>query len=356
MRNTMFFPNPPELTPDLTGSPPLTPLRMTQRSAGAISEESSDTHSIKSARSVTSLAVAAIKHPDLTEPGLSASLVESVSMSFEAGQLTKTLVTGEIALAYNPQGGTEDQALTIRMDNFSVLEKVAPNPAFISAIPDHVGEYSVVQQNVHKTVVAFKYQVHVDESALSTYAPIIISPVWRLEPHQSSVIVTWKPNPNYRRLAGITKPFTLHNVVFIAGIEGAHASSCQSKPMGIFSKEKGRLAWKMGDFVIDPEAVQNGSAKVLARFATDAPARSTPVEVRWEISGEDAESVGSGLTLSTPKAKAEEVAEEVAEEESDPFADAGAEEKSTDGVEAPVVVWNPVSTVRKVVSGKFMAS
>jgi hypothetical protein len=126
--------------------------------------------------------------------------------------------------------------------------------------------------------------------------------------------------------------------------------------MGIFSKEKGRLAWKMGDFVIDPEAVQNGSAKVLARFATDAPARSTPVEVRWEISGEDAESVGSGLTLSTPKAKAEEVAEEVAEEESDPFADAGAEEKSTDGVEAPVVVWNPVSTVRKVVSGKFMAS
>jgi hypothetical protein len=145
----MFFPNPPELTPDLTGSPPLTPLRMTQRSAGAISEESSDTHSIKSARSVTSLAVAAIKHPDLTEPGLSASLVESVSMSFEAGQLTKTLVTGEIALAYNPQESTEDQALTIRMDNFSVLEKVAPNPAFISAIPDHVGEYSVVQQNVH---------------------------------------------------------------------------------------------------------------------------------------------------------------------------------------------------------------
>lgn len=352
----MFFPNPPELTPDLTGSPPLTPLRMTPRPPGAVSEEGSDTHSVRSARSVTSLSATIIRHPELTEPGLSASLVESVSMSFDSGQPTKTLITGEIALGYNSQRSAEDQPLSIRMDNFAVLEKVAPNPAFIAAIPDHAGEYSVAHHNIHKTVVAFKYQVHVDESTLASYAPIIISPAWRLEPHQSSVIVNWKPNPVYRRLHGILKPFTLRNVVFIAGIEGAHASSCQSKPAGTFSKEKGRLAWKLGDLVIDAEAVQNGAgSKVVARFATDAPARSTPVEVRWEISGEDAESVGSGLTLSMPKPKTAEAAA-VTEEEADPFADAGAEEKSTDGPEACGPAWTPVPTARKVMSGKFMAS
>jgi hypothetical protein len=342
----VFFANPPELTPDLTGSPPLTPMRITPRPSGTLSEEGSDTYSIKSARSVTSLAAAAIRHPDLTQPGLSASLVESVAISFEAGQPTKTLVAGEIALAYNPPAGVEEPNSIIRMDNFAVLEKVAPNPSFITTIPDRAGEYSVLNQNIRGTSVAFKYQVHVDESALSMFAPIIVSPVWRLEPHQSSVIVNWKPNPNYRRLNGSTKPLVLRNVIFIAGIEGAHAASCQSKPMGTFSREKGRLAWKLGDVTLDP--AQETGGKVLARFATDAQARSTPVEVRWEISGEDAQTIGSGLGLSIMGKPA------VEEEEADPFADAGAEDKSTNGAE-PAVAWNPVMTVRKVLSGKYVA-
>jgi len=345
----MFFPNPQELTPDLTGSPPLTPLRITQRTPGAMSEEGSDTHSIISSRSVNSLAQAAIRHPDLTELGLCASLVESVSMTFEAGQATQTVVVGEIALAYNPPVGVEEPSLVIRMDNFSVLEKVAPNPAFISTIPDRSGEYTVNNQNLHKTLVAFRYRVHADETNLTAFAPIIVSPVWRLEPHQSSVIVNWKPNLNYRRLSGSTKPIVLRNVIFIVGIEGAHASSCQSKPMGTFSREKCRLAWKLGDMTLNLSG-ENFGGKVLARFATDALARTTPVEVRWEISAEDAETVGSGLALSLMS-----TAKTAVEDEADPFADASAaEDKSTNDAES-TVTWNPVTTVRKIASGKYVA-
>lgn len=351
MRNTMFFPTPPELTPDLTGSPPPTPLRVTR--GHSVSEEgASDTHSIRSSRSVASLSTAAIRHPELTELGLSASLIETVSITFDAGQpANKALVAGEIALGYHPQAGvTEEQPLTIRMDNFSVLEKVAPNPSFIASIPDRAGEYTVAAQNIRGTSVAFKYQVHVDEPLALAFAPIIVSPVWRLEPHQSSVIVNWKPNPAYQRQNGSTKPFTLRNVVFIAGIEGAHASSCQSKPAGTFLREKSRLAWKLGDLVIDPAQGEVGS-KVLARFSTDGQARSAPVEVRWEILGEDAESIGSGLTLSAlATTKKEEVV--------DPFADTTGEDKSISGASeaSGIGAWSAVTTVRKVASGKYVAN
>lgn len=351
MRSTKLFPNAPELTPDITGSPPLTPMRMTPRPPVHSEEAGSDTHSIRSARSVTSLAAAAIRHPDLTEPGLSASIVETVSISFEAGLPTKSLVAGEIAFAYHAHAGAADeQSLTIRMDNFVILEKVAPNPAFVSAIPDRDGEYTVLPQNIRGTAVAFKYQVHLDDVSPPIYAPIIITPVWRLEPHQSSVIINWRPNPDYRRLNGSTKPITLHNVVFVVGIEGANTSSCQSKPMGTFSRERGRIAWKLGDLVIDPEQI-NGGSKVLARFATDGLAKSTPVEVRWEILGEDADCVGSGLTLSALTASAKE-------EEADPFADTTGEDKSINGVPEATGIgaWAPLAGAKKVASGKYIAS
>jgi hypothetical protein len=341
----MFIPNPPELTPDITGSPPLTPLKLTPRPPNALSEEGSDTHSIKSYRSINSLGPGAIRHPELTTPGLSASLVEAVSMSFEGNQQVKAVIIGEIALGHNQQEiSGEPTSVCIRMDNFSVLEKVAPNPGFISTIPDRAGDYNVSLPNIHKTSVAFKYQVHIDESNTLLYAPLIVSPVWKLEPHQSSVIISWKPNPQYRRMGNATNPFTLRNSVFFVGIDGANASSCQSKPVGTFLKEKRRLAWKLGDITVDPSQAEGG--KLLARFATDALARSIPVEVRWEISGEDAETVGCGLSLSVLEPEAPKV-------EEDPFADVTAEDRSTSGEGSEI--WTPVTTTRKIVSGKYMA-
>jgi hypothetical protein len=350
----MFIPSPPDLstspinplTPELTGSPPLTPMKITPRPGTALTEEGSDTHSIKSSGSITSLAATAIKHPDLAQPGLSSSIVESVSTSFEGGIPIKNFIAGEIALAFSPQGGDNRSTTTIRMDNFAVLEKVAPNPAFITAVPDRVGEYTVSTSNIHKTAVAFKYQVHIDESSALSYSPIVISPAWKLEPHQASVIITWKPNPVYRRLNDCKKPFTLRNVIFVVGVEGVQSSSCQSKPVGTFSKERGRLAWRMGDLTIDPENTENAGGKVLARFVTDGMAKGTPVESRWEITGEDAETVGSGLTLSCPGSVGEE-------EESNPFADTSGEDRYATENQG---TWNTLSTVRKVASGRYISS
>ncbi|KAI5845733.1 Muniscin C-terminal mu homology domain-containing protein [Morchella snyderi] len=354
VRNTMFIPNPQDF--ETPSSPPLTPIKYTPKSSNAASECASDTLSIRSSRSITSLTNSQMRHPDLNELGLSASLIEAISMSFENGVPLRTQVTGEIAVAYNPHD-TPSHPITeiLRIDNFNLLEKVAPNPAFITAVPDHVAEYSLSLANIHRTSVAFKYQIHVDENNMNVFAPIIVNPVWRIEPHQSSVIVHWKPNPVFRRLNGVTGTFTMKNVIFSTGVEGAATSSCQSKPAGAFSRERGRLVWKLGDVSISPEDAENGAKKVVARFATDSQARNQPVDVRWEISGEDSSNVGSGIALSV-KDKAETVPTEEKEPE-DPFADAEVKSMvSTDVVIAGGEEWKGVVTARKVVSGKYVAN
>lgn len=62
----------------------------------------SDTQSIKSAASLGSLLHG--KHPDLTAPGLNASVIETVSATFDGGALKSVKVNGEIAFAYNGDG------------------------------------------------------------------------------------------------------------------------------------------------------------------------------------------------------------------------------------------------------------
>lgn len=362
VRNTMYVPNPPELSESFgskpsesfssTASPPLTPIKLLPRSSTitSASEAGSDTQSIRSSRSMSSLSAHIMRHPELTEAGLSASIIESVNASFEPGNPVKVQVIGEVAISYHPHDTAPPaEKASIRLDNFEVLEKVAPNPAFLSALPGKMGEYSISLNSLRKTAVALKYQVHVDPANSHHFYPIIVSSTWRLEPHQSSVILTWKPNPDFR--SATSEPIFLRNVMFMIGIEGAHASSCQSKPVGTFSREKGRIMWKMDSITIDPSKPDE-VGKMLARFATDGQARAGPAEARWEIT--DSTGMGSTLALSVEEKKMEAVEEDA----SDPFADDGekpaSEEESEGASDAPKTNWQNVKTVRKLMSGKYI--
>ena len=328
----------------------MTPLKVPR----AVPSEASDTQSIRSSRSVTSLSGGIIvRHPELHEPGLSSSLVESVNVVFDAGIPTRVAVMGEIALAYNPReiDLSPSTSHIVRMDNFSVLEKVAPNPAFIIGVPDKAGEYSVSLSNLHRTTVAFKYQVHLEESAWAEYLPVIVTPVWRMESHQASVILNYKPNPSYRRLSSTGTPFILRNITFVTGIEGVIPTGCQSKPVGSFSREMGRIAWKLGEINLGDEASATG--KLVARFTIDSSlgqgARQVPSEMRWEIAGDDAIAAGSALRLSClVKEEEQEVKEEV-----DPFADddtiKGIDMEGTKKEES----WKGLVTVRRVANGRY---
>ena len=340
VRNTIFVPNPstPESVPIPEISlPPMSPMNK----AIQITDEhrGSDTHSITSSHSIGSLTSNPIKHPHLEQPGLNASIIETVNASFSAGQIIKSVVTGEVALAYNGTKSTPMSEIdSIRLGNFAVLEKVAPNPQFITQMPSRSGEYKVSLSQLASTTVAFKYQVHLEDANQSTYAPITLTPNWKVEPKQTLVKLYYSFNPGFA--SEISRSVTLQNVFVALNIENSRALSCHSRPVGHFSKEKSLIYWKLGDLVLSAD--DQGPQELLARFTTEAEAKPGSVEARWEIIGEAATALGSGLSVSQGSGTKEDGS-------SDPFAD--------ESVAAPssAAVYKDVPTVRKMLSGKYMA-
>ena len=297
------------------------PLRPESRATTGL-----DSQSIRSA--TTSGSQGAVRHPELHETGLNSSIIETVTARFENGKLTSSSMIGEIALAYNPANfsspfGTEN----IRLENFSNLEKVAPNPAFIEQTSNNEGEYAVSLSTLSKTQVAFKYQVRLDDSR--SQAPLLIAPAFRPEANQFSVIIAYSLNPQFDLRA--QESITVYNVTLALTLEGAKAISCLSKPVGTFARERNLIFWQLNDITLRPNAAPE---KLLARFATDSQASSGSVEARWEISGESARTLGSGLSVSSPGQSGA----------SDPFAD----ESAGGG-------WRAMPGVKKLVSGSYSA-
>ena len=298
----------------------------------------SDAQSIRSSHSLSSITNPTIKHPEMHQSGLSGSIVETVSAWFSNGQVTKAVVNGELALANNgPETQARSGTESIRLENFPVLEKVAPNPAFITQIPSKSGEYVVDLSHLARTSVAFKYQVHLDEASLAAHAPVMLIPNWKVEPTQTSVILSYSFNPAFCSAA--KRSVALQNVIVAINIENAKALSCLSKPVGTFSKEKSLIYWKLGDLSLD--AYEEAPQKLLARFATESEAKPGNVEARWEINGEHASGLGAGLSISQMSKAREDGA--------DPFADEGNATLSSGA-------YREVPVVRKLVSGKYVAN
>lgn len=340
VRNTVFVPSPQP--PDIPGpgESPVPPPSIFGK-AGSLSSDApqgSDAHSIRSAHSMSSLVQTGARHAEMTEPGLNASVIETVSAWLSSGQVTKAVVIGELAMAHNPSDPIPPGlSETIRLENFPVLEKVAPNPSFVTQIPSRSGEYSVSLSKVTRSAVAFKYQVHLEESSLAAHAPIVITPSWKIEPKQTSVIVSYAFNPAFVSPAG--RRVTMKNVLVAVNLDSTRAQACQSKPVGNFSKEKSLIYWKLGDITLDGYA--EGPQKLLARFNTEGEGKAGSVEARWEISGEAAAGLGSGLGLSRSSTAREEGSP-------DPFADESA-------AASPVGGWKEVKVQRKIVSGTYVA-
>lgn len=365
VRNTIFVPNPAALDLQSIGEAPPLPsgdsastaatfppaatlaqpaspaFKPPHRSLLSDEHAASDTQSIRSGRSLSSSASTTVKHPDLHEPGLNASLVETVSAWFEQGNVTKAMVIGQVALAFNPVDiaagpfGTEN----IRLENFPVLEKVAPNPAFIEHTPEQPGNYTVDLSKITKTSVAFHFQLHVDDDNLASLPPLILSPLWKTEPTQISAILNYSLNPKFD-LRGATS-ITVRNLILVIRLEpGTKAISCQSKPSGTFSRDKALIYWRLGDVTLSRE---QPSPSIRVRFFTDGEGKPGNTEARWEISGEQSLTLGSNLGVSISGALNDN------KPEADPFAD-----MDENAPPSPAVGWKPVATVKRIASGTYL--
>jgi F-BAR domain only protein len=320
----------------------------------------SDTTSIHSAQSLGTM----VHHPEMHEPGLNASVIETVSTWFSDGTVSKSFVIGEVALAYNGSQPTAASEM-VRLDNFQVLEKIAPNPSFVSTAPasakgkekatgteEVAGQYSVSLSAIKRStpVVAFKYQLHLDPANLSVYSPVLLTPAWQIQDTQVSVIVMYSLNPAFvvsgsESPSSTTTSMTLRNftlsIALDSSADAGKANSAMMAPQNgaAFKRKQGLVVWKLPEMVVSTE-----QQKLLARFITTGPkARPGPIEAKWELPG----TTGSKLGVSMLGGGAGTSSEAAA----DPFADDG----TTPAVDSGKL-WNEVYTARSLISGRYSAS
>lgn len=311
----------------------------------------SDTTSVHSAQSLGTM----VHHPEMHAPGLNTSIVETVSTWFSDGTVSRSFVTGEVALAYNSSQTAADTEL-IRLDNFQVLEKIAPNPSFVSVImsekgkeratsEDGVGQYRVVLSAITRStpIVAFKYQLHLDPLNLSAYSPVLLTPVWQIQDAQASVIVMYTLNPafvfsNSSASTSVTLKSVVVSITIDASADSGKATSAMMAPQNgaAFKRKQGLVVWKLPELV-----VSNEQQRLLARFVTTGPkARPGHVEAKWELPS----TTGSRLGVSSLRG------EERSKEAADPFADDGT------ALASLARVWSETNTARCLMSGRYSAS
>jgi F-BAR domain only protein len=271
-----------------------------------------------------------------------------VSAWFSNGHVDRAVQIGEIALAYNPIDSNDTSTTdTIRFNSFSSLEKVAPNPYFIDQIPSKEGTYSVILPKIHKTSVAFKYQVHLDPANSDSYAPLRIVPAWKHESTQTLFMLSYSFNPSFAsKLPSTANSIILTNVILIVHVDPAtnKITRCQASNGGVYARDRHIVYWRLGDVTLTKDA----PASVLrAKFVTDGEPKPGNVEARWELTGEQLASVGSGISLS--RIESAEGAEGSGSDEKDPFADESA-------ATTPTVSWKDVTAVRRLRSGSYVAS
>ncbi|KAJ5753136.1 hypothetical protein N7520_010053 [Penicillium odoratum] len=363
VRNTMFVANPgSELAPNQIASDaysPSSPVRHTPSLSAATDEHAaSDTTSVRSGHTTHGQMFS--MHPELYEPGLNASIIETVSAWFSEGKVTKSSVMGELALAHNVAPGFAAESLRIRLDNFPLLEKVAANPHFVQETSkdsgdEKRGEYDVQLGSISRPMptVAFKYQVHLDPSNSSSYCPVIFKPAWNLQGSQASAIIFYSLNPAF--VSQPVESITLKNVILTVGLDIsaedeitkqpresiAHATSAVMHPNSgaTFRRKNSTVTWRIPELEVkSPGSGEDG--KFLVRFTTSTPGpRKGNVEAKFELyTTESASRLGVSRAVS-----------ESNQQEIDPFADSGKQSP------APAA-WQEVPTSRKLVGGKYVSA
>jgi hypothetical protein len=348
VRHTMYVPPPnlPESGTDspisgLAASPTLAPSTSKGSAIAALASEASiagtsDTQSVRSGNSLGGGNHP--QHAQMTAPGLNSSIIESVSAVFEDGVIKSASITGEVAFVNNPSDSGDAKSYeTIRINNFSALERIGPNRIFVqNSSPDNHDQFNLDVSHLTKNATAFSYRVFSEEADVSTlaeHAPLLLKPAWKPQGDKLGLLLQYQLNPASK----ITAPVSLHNVVIVAKYEGK-SSGAQTKPVGIHLKDKHLVYWRIGDLTLTAEP-----QKIVCRIIGSEGTEPKPghIEARWELTASGDQPVGSGISISRldeGKGKGKEISED------DPFADDSASTEQK---------WVDVPVSRKLVSGKY---
>ncbi|GAA5839022.1 hypothetical protein JCM9279_002570 [Rhodotorula babjevae] len=224
-----------------------------------------------------------------TAPGLRASVTESVSALLKGGEVTRALVTGEVALSHrSASAAAAGEGVQLRVTGLDAAEKVAPNAAFLDAasVGGAAGEYALAPSFAATTggttTPVLKYAL--SPSASSVVPPLSVKPTWRVEPGLARAIVAYAP------LASSPLVGQVDDVRIELHLASGTISSFQAKPAAQMLPSAKGIVFSL------PAGAALAEGKLLASLVTTAeggaPAQPGNVAVHWVVRGATAGRIG----------------------------------------------------------------
>ncbi|ONH68251.1 Suppressor of profilin [Cyberlindnera fabianii] len=259
------------------------------------------------------------QHPQMSQPGLNASVAEVVHAKFKDGEQVQGSIIGEIAFNYYSEDVTVPTRTNVKIAGAEAFDQKIANTQFFKEID--TDEFELTPQPIlGRTLGGLKFSIK------DAKAPIVIIPAWRFEPHQSSVMLTLKLAPHVLEALPIGQSVILDDLIVAVSIKGA-SKSALSKPQGTFSKDKSRITWRFKEPVtLNAQSDQ----KLVARFMTDVQGEESDSGVLVKFT------VNSDSGASTVTSPLELAAQDYSDD--DPFAQAE---------------WRRVPTVKTLVAGSY---
>jgi hypothetical protein len=243
------------------------------------------------------------------ESGLNAQIVERVNVMASGRNVSKIMIVGEISISARDVLASEP--VHMRIDAFEQLEKAAPNPNFLQELAGQPGEYtmdlpaivrasgasSVVPSGSKGRVTVLKYQLHVPAHRANEYLPLNVSPQWRCEDGQTSILVNYSANTDSRIASSVdpVSSISIRDVIMSVDVTSADVSNIMSKPTAIYAAEQKKLVWRLHEPVAISSTTTPVSHKALARFQVNEKSEIRPIEVRWKLSGATMSTLGLSL-------------------------------------------------------------
>lgn len=229
-----------------------------------------------------------------SDPGLRASMTESISVIMRSNAIQRVQINGEIHLSLRGQAPASAGPLHIRLLSFEALEKIAPNPAYLAQVPDKPGEYflntevlaSATQKAGAKGTLLFKYQVHVPAGQETAAVPLLLEPIFNAKDGETRMILHYRPNA----ASSIVSASALTELSIVAAFApGVSVSNVQAKPPGgVWSPATRRMTWQL-------PAYGGEEGKIIAKFTSEAGEALSPQGVMATFTVDGA--LGSGLGI-----------------------------------------------------------
>lgn len=188
-----------------------------------------------------------------------AVIAEAINVILRGGAVQRLQINGEIHVESPPSGPVH-----IRIDRFERLEKIAPNPQYLTQVPDTPGEYELDTDSLaSRNALLFKYQVHTDND---TALPLMLEPAFLVKNGETRMIL----NYNAARSLAVTITASFQ--------PGPAVANVQAKPAGgAWSSATRTITWDLGEI--------SGPGKIIAKFTTDGELQPGNISASWKTDG-----------------------------------------------------------------------